>query len=109
MENQMAEEKRVNPQVDGRDEEALGEIGTLGSVLGGPVNVDVTEIEVDPLVETRNEKGERMIEVRVNRPLEEMSVVGGGKRSLYTFEEERRYSVPVSVARELEAIGALYH
>jgi hypothetical protein len=108
MENQMAEEKRVNPQVEGRDDNE-GDIGTLGSVLGGPVNTDVTEIEVDPLTETVNAKGDRMVEVRVNRPIEEMSMVGGGRRNLYTFEEEHRYSVPVPVARELEAIGALYH
>ena len=105
----MPEEIRVNPQEEERDEAVQGGLGTLGSVLGGPVNVDVEEIEVDPVTTTREVAGVQQAEVRVNRPIEEMSFVEGGRRALYTFEEGHKYSVPVPVARELEAIGALYH
>lgn len=105
----MAEEVRVNPQFDERDVEIEGSIGTLESFNAPVVNADVTEIEVDPVIPTTTNNGVRYVEVRVNRPVEEMSFVAGNKVNHYTFEEGHRYQVPRPVALELEAIGAVWH
>ena len=104
----MAEEVRVNPQFDERDVEIEGSIGTLESFNAPVVNADVTEIEVDPIQITKDQ-GERQVVIRVNRPVEEMSFVAGNKIAHYTFEESHRYRVPLPVALELEAIGAVWH
>lgn len=106
----MAAEKRVSPSVETRDVEIEGEIGTLDSVTGGPLVGALPEVEVDALQETSSApQGVPMVEIRVNEPIEEMTMVAGGRTEHYTFEAGNRYRVPIYIAQELDAIGKLWH
>jgi hypothetical protein len=101
--------KRVNPQADTRNVEVEGEIGTLDSVMDA--TPALAEVEVDSVVDTTRpqQSGPPLVVVRLNRDIEEMSWVAGGGRESYTFTSGNRYRVPVYIAHELEALGALWH
>lgn len=102
-------EKRVNPQVDARDDQE-GEIGLLSDFEGGPKRAPAyEEIEVDPIQVTKSPQGIPHVVIRVNGAVEDMSMVGGGKVERYTFEEGHQYRVPVYIAAELERIGKVWH
>ena len=95
--------KTVNPQVDATEEDK-DRIGTLDSVLSTP------EIEVGAIEEVAPARqGDRMVVVRLNENIEDMSVVAGGNKRNYTFEAGKQYRVPVDVAIELERIGKVWH
>ena len=112
----MPEEKRVNPQVEVRDVETEGEIGTLSGIATGPQGPQgpqgplLPEVEVDQIVESpRLPQGVPMVTIRVNEDVEEMSYVAGGRVERYTFEAGVRYNVPIYIAAELEGIGRIWH
>ena len=104
----MPKEQRVNPQMSSRDVEVEGAIGTLADVGGGAA---VPEIEVDRIEQTVAQRpgGPRQVVIRVNEDIEEMSYLSGGRRETYTFQTGHRYKVPVHIARELEALGKVWH
>ncbi len=102
----MATTKRVPAGQEARDEAQEGGIGTLDQVLGG----GLPEVEIDPVVvQPQAPQGVRMVTVRVNQDIEEMSWVAGGHRETYEFQTGHQYRVPVYIARELEALGKLWH
>lgn len=102
--------KKVNPSQATRDVETDGEIATLNSVSApqGPV---LPEVEVDRVEDLTppTPTGDRMVVIRVNQDIEDMSYVASGRVERYTFEAGNRYRVPVHVARELEALGKIWH
>ena len=103
----MPPEKRVNPQVEERDEEVEGVVSTLADVGGGG---PLPEVEVDKVFDTPPPPdGVPMVVIRVNEDVEEMSYVAGGRVERYTFETGMRYRVPIYIAAELEAIGKVWH
>lgn len=103
-------EKRVNPQQETRNVETDGEIGTLGAVLTGPV---LPEVEVDKLTDLEpkgvNPEPRRMVQIRVNEDIENMSYVAANQIERYTFEAGHRYNVPIEIAQELESLGKIWH
>jgi len=102
-------EKRVNPQVEERDE-SEGEVGLLSDFDANKVKPAYEEIEVDPVQEvSKGPGGVPHVVVRVNSSIEEMSMVGGGKAERYTFEEGHQYRVPWYIAQELERTGKVWH
>ena len=95
--------KTVSPQVEATDEDK-DRIGTLDSIMAAP------EIEVGAIEEVAPARqGARMVVVRLNENVEEMSLVAGGRKNKYTFEAGHQYRVPVEVAIELERIGKVWH
>jgi hypothetical protein len=103
-------EKRVPVQGEARNIEVEGEIGTLNQVLTGPV---LPEVEVDKVTDLEprgvNPNQRRMVQIRVNEDIENMSYVASNQVERYTFEAGHRYSVPVEIARELESLGKIWH
>lgn len=103
----MATEKRVSPSQAKRTAEQGG-IGTLADVSGGPVRMP--EVEVGTVeVQGPAPQQQRMVEIRVNSDVDEMSWLAGNRRETYSFKEGHLYRVPDYIARELEAIGRLWH
>lgn len=105
----MAQEiKSVNPQeeIQEGDEDR---IGTLKNVLQqGEMTVGEPEDVVPP--QMRQKQGnDRMVVVRINESIEDMSYVAGGRRQSYTFEQGKQYRVPIEIARELERNGKVWH
>lgn len=89
--------------LDGADPDR---IGTLGSVLGGG------EIEVgapEEIVPQQLRNRIKMVKVRVNETVEEMSYVGAGRRETYSFEMGHEYMVPYYIAQELQDTGRIWH
>jgi hypothetical protein len=84
-------------------------IGTLGSVMsGGEIEIGAPEEVVPQRLQQRG--GVRMVKVRVNENIEEMSLVGGGRRmGPYKFEAGHEYMVPAPIAKELERNGKVWH
>jgi hypothetical protein len=76
----------------------------MADLLGG----SIPEIEVDP-VQSRRLAGVQTVIIRVNQDVEDMSYVAGGRTERYTFETGNRYRVPVYIARELDALGKIWH
>lgn len=101
----MPNEKRVNPQADTRNEDIEGGVTVMADLLGGKL----PEIEVDPVQPTNVKKGVPMVVIRVNQDVEDMSYVASGRTERYTFQTGNRYRVPVYIARELEALGKIWH
>lgn len=101
----MPNEKRVNPQNDTRNEDIEGGVTVMSDLLGGKL----PEIEVDRVQTTNVKKGVQMVIIRVNQDVEDMSYVAGGRTERYTFQTGNRYRVPVYIARELEALGKIWH
>jgi hypothetical protein len=88
------------------DDADTSRIGTLGSVLGGG------EIEVgapEEVVPAKLRNKTRMVKVRVNDDISQMSYVGGGRREEYDFERGHEYLVPYYIAAELESNGRIWH
>lgn len=100
----MPAEKRVSPQSKARNEEVEGGVTVMSDLLGG-----VPEVEVDHVQETTKPQGVRMVELRINDNIENMSYVAGGRVERYTFEAGNRYRVPVYIALELERLGKVWH
>lgn len=100
----MATEKTVDPSFGSRNVELEGEIGTLNAVFE-PSEVIVDEVQV----QAPKQSGIRMVEIRVNEDISEMSYVSAGRRETYTFEVGHRYKVPVYIAQELENLGKVWH
>lgn len=100
----MATEKTVDPSLGSRNVEMEGEIGTLGAVFE-PSEVIVDEVQV----QAPKQAGIRMVEIRVNEDIPEMSFVADGRREVFTFEVGHRYKVPVYIAHELENLGKVWH
>ena len=98
-------DKRVKPQNDTRDEATEGVVTTMSDILGGKL----PEVEVDPIQERPTQSGVPMAIIRVNQDIEDMSYVAGGRAERYTFQTGNRYRVPVYIARELEALGKIWH
>lgn len=99
-------QKTVSAQQDERTPDQ-GEIGTLNSVLsGGP---QLPEIEVDAVVEPESAPEDDTVIIRVNEDVEDMTIHAGGQMYSFSFEVGHRYRVPVQVARELEAVGRIWH
>lgn len=65
-------------------------------------------IVADDIQETQRDLSEPHRVVRVNRTIEEMTIVSGGRARTYNFNEGVQYRVPDSVAGELQLIGAIY-
>ena len=101
----MANQETVSPQEDPTPEDE-GRIGTLNSVLAGP---EITVGEPEETVPRPRQRGRRMVQIRVNESIEEMSYVGGGRREVFTFETGHVYNVPVEIAIELERLGKVWH
>lgn len=99
----MAPEKTVNPSVGTRNVELEGEVGTLSQVFSP------AEVEVDEVIVQSPAPKERLVEIRVNEDIDQMSHVAGGRREVYSFEVGRKYKVPVYIALELEALGKVWH
>lgn len=98
--------KKVNPQVGPRDEATEGGIGTLDQVFGNSPEIQVGAIEVQA---PPSAQGEETMIVRVNQDIDEMSIVAGGQRQVFSFETGHQYRVPVPVAQELHNLGKLWH
>lgn len=97
-------EKHVSPQVAARDAEVDGEVTTMADLTQPP------EVVVDEVTVTRPPTDDtRMVVIRVNESIENMSHVAAGRRESYTFEAGHRYRVPVYIAQELEAAGRIWH
>jgi len=104
------EPNTANPNVEATPEDAE-RIGTLRT-LTGEIQVAPQEVVVGAPEETLPEyhqRQRRMVTIRVNENVEEMSYVGGGRREQYTFEAGHQYRVPVEIASELERIGKVWH
>lgn len=100
----------VNAQEDPTPEDE-NRIGTLSNVLKeAEITVGEPEDVVPQHMHTQwQDNGPRMVVIRVNESIEDMSVVAGGKRSSYTFEAGHQYRVPVDIAIELERLGKVWH
>lgn len=101
-------EKRVNPQVDGRDEDTDGGVTVMADVAGGRL----PEVEVDRIAvnsQPQGPPGVQMVVIRVADAVEEMSWVAEGRTERYTFEPGVRYRVPIYIAQELESLGKIWH
>ena len=104
--NATARKRTARVDVQDVDEADPERIGTLGSVLGGG------EIEVgapEEIVPEQLRNRVRMIKVRVNEDVEDMSYVGGGRRENYSFKAGHEYMVPWYIANELERNGRVWH
>lgn len=97
-------DKRVKPQNDVRDAASEGEVTLMSDLMGGKL----PEIEVDPVISTKR-PGVQSVVIRVNQDIEDMSYVASGRTERYTFQTGNRYRVPVYIARELEALGKIWH
>lgn len=98
----------ADPQVE-REEGDEDRIGTLSNVLQ---QAEMTVGEPEDIVPEqikRQQNGPRMIVIRVNENIEDMSYVAGGVRQNYTFEQGKQYRVPVEIAVELERNGKVWH
>lgn len=99
-------EKRVNPQVDGRDEDQDGSVTVMADVAGGRLpEVEVDRVMMNPVPVG----GGDMVVIRVSENVEDMSWVAGNRTERYTFEAGTRYRVPIYIAQELEALGKIWH
>lgn len=99
------EPERVEVQEAPTDADAE-RIATLASILkGSEVQVGAPE-EVIP---QQMQAQQRMVVVRVNENVEDMSYVGAGRRLNFTFEAGHQYRVPVEIAMELERIRKVWH
>lgn len=99
----MAEVEVVSAQEDPTEEDSE-RIGTLSNVMKEP-EVVIGQPETVPV----RRSGRRMVKVRLNESIEEMSVVAGGKREVFSFEAGHEYTVPVDIAIELERLGKVWH
>lgn len=68
------------------------------------------EIEIDTVTrQAPRQTAPRMVTIRVNTDIEEMTYIQGGRSEKYSFETGRRYQVPIYIAQELEALGKIWH
>lgn len=105
----MPAQKRVSPQNEARNEEIEGGVTTIADLSGGNP-APIQEVEVDAIEETVAQPvGTPTVVIRVNETIEDMSYVAEGKVERYTFETGNRYRVPLHIARELEAMGKIWH
>lgn len=102
----MPAEKRVNPQVEVRDEDAEGGITVMNDLVTGP---RLPEVEVDRIQSAPVQQGTPMVVIRVNETIEDMSFIQSNRTERYSFEAGTRYRVPVYIAQELENIGKIWH
>lgn len=80
-------------------------IATLDSVMSQP---EVVVGEAKDTVPPAKRRGRRMLKVRLQEDVEEMSVVQGGKRETYSFSAGHEYNVPIDIALELNRLGKVF-
>lgn len=111
----------VAPQAAERSE-AEGEIGTLSGVFESP-EIVVDEVEtILPAAPVKEQPRRvlpgspasvlgppRMVEIRVNEDVTDMSYIAGNTPQRFNFKAGHRYRVPEYIAVELERSGKVYH